>query len=256
MTEMLGRALWRLLGPGPRAFSVPGSRAAGAAAAAALGRPGASLVQIVHNYASLSKKTREFPSQLDDLSPSMLKMDYKDLELMNKTNDVVRRLLSLEMATRKEKLKLKTSQLVEKVQRSPSDVGSTEVQIAILTAKIRNYQEHLQVHRKDRTHKRYMLMAIDRRKKLLKYLRRTRYDVFENVCTELGIQYTFPPEYYRKVTQRWAAKKALCIRVFQEVQKLRAAERQKQKAAAAEKAQPVSKEVNEVLTRPALPCTE
>ncbi|XP_048469009.1 28S ribosomal protein S15, mitochondrial isoform X2 [Rhincodon typus] len=109
---------------------------------------GASLV-VVNNYASISKKTREFPSQLDDLSPTMLKKDYKDLEIMNTTNDVVLKLLSLEMATHKEKLKLKTSQLVEKVQRSPSDVGSTEVQIAILTAKIRNYQEHLQVHRKD-----------------------------------------------------------------------------------------------------------
>ncbi|GCB78966.1 hypothetical protein scyTo_0020733, partial [Scyliorhinus torazame] len=178
----------------------------------------ASLVQIVHNYASLSRKAREFPSQLDDLSPTLLKKDYKDLELMNTTNDVVQRLLSLEMATRV---------------------------IAILTAKIRNYQEHLQVHRKDKTHKRYMLMAIDRRKKLLKYLRRTRYNVFENVCTQLGIQYTFPPEYYRKVTQRWAAKKAFCIRVFQEVKKLRAAEQQKQKVAAAEKGQPVSKKASD-----------
>lgn len=65
----------------------------------------------------------------------------------------------------------------------------------------------------DKTNKRYMLLAIDRRKKLLKYLRRTRYEAFENVCTQLGIQYTFPPEYYRKATQRWVAKKALCIKV-------------------------------------------
>lgn len=56
-------------------------------------------------------------------------------------------------------------------------------------------------------------MAIDRRKKLLKYLRRTRYDLFENVCKQLGITYTFPLEYYRKATRRWAAKKALCIKV-------------------------------------------
>lgn len=66
----------------------------------------------------------------------------------------------------------------------------------------------------DKTNKRYMLLAIDRRKKLLKYLRRTRYEVFENVCTQLGVQYTFPPEYYRKATQRWVAKKALCLKVW------------------------------------------
>ncbi|XP_067867191.1 small ribosomal subunit protein uS15m [Heterodontus francisci] len=253
MMRMLSRVICALLWPGDRGLLPCGSLVARclhcwapeAATQVSGPRPGTSLVQTVRNYANLPRKVREFPSQLDDLSATMLKKDYRDLELMNKTDDVVRRLLSLEMATHKEKLKLKTSQLVEKVRRSPSDVGSTEVQIAILTAKIRNYQEHLQVHRKDKTNKRYMLMAIDRRKKLLKYLRRTRYEVFENVCTQLGIQYTFPPEYYRRVTQRWAAKKALCIRVFQEVQKLRAAERQKKAAAAAEKVQSVNKEGNE-----------
>lgn len=56
-------------------------------------------------------------------------------------------------------------------------------------------------------------MAIDRRKKLLKHLRLVRYDAFEKVCAELGITYTFPPEYYRRVTRRWLAKKAFCIKV-------------------------------------------
>lgn len=65
----------------------------------------------------------------------------------------------------------------------------------------------------DKANKRWMLMSIDRRKKLLKYLRRSRYDAFEKVCAELGITYTFPPEYYRRATRRWLAKKALCIKV-------------------------------------------
>lgn len=58
-----------------------------------------------------------------------------------------------------------------------------------------------------------MLMAIDKRKKLLKRLRLVRYDAFEQVCQQLGITYTFPPEYYRRVTRRWLAKKAFCIKV-------------------------------------------
>lgn len=58
-----------------------------------------------------------------------------------------------------------------------------------------------------------MLMAIDKRKKLLKKLRLVRYDAFEKVCEQLGITYTFPPEYYRRVTRRWLAKKAFCIKV-------------------------------------------
>ncbi|KAF5901443.1 granulocyte colony-stimulating factor receptor, partial [Clarias magur] len=111
-----------------------------------------------------------------------------------------------------ERLRLKEEQLIAKVQRHENDRNSTEVKVAMLTARIRNFQEHLQKHPKDKANKRWMLMSIDRRKKLLKYLRRSRYDAFENVCAELGITYTFPPEYYRRATRRWLAKKALCIK--------------------------------------------
>lgn len=65
----------------------------------------------------------------------------------------------------------------------------------------------------DKANKRWMLMAIDKRKKLLKQLRLVRYDAFEKVCEQLGITYTFPPEYYRRTTRRWLAKKAFCIKV-------------------------------------------
>lgn len=56
-------------------------------------------------------------------------------------------------------------------------------------------------------------MAIDKRQKRLKRLRMVQYDAFERVCEQLGITYTFPPEYYRRATRRWKAKKAFCIQV-------------------------------------------
>lgn len=59
-----------------------------------------------------------------------------------------------------------------------------------------------------------MLMAMDRRKKLLAYLRRVRYDAFENTCKQLNIQYALPPAYSRRVTKRWVVKKAFCIKVW------------------------------------------
>lgn len=65
----------------------------------------------------------------------------------------------------------------------------------------------------DKANKRRMLMAIDQRTKLLKNLRLVCYDTFEKVCEQLGITYTFPPEYYRRATRRWLAKKAFCIKV-------------------------------------------
>ncbi|NWR79109.1 RT15 protein, partial [Centropus unirufus] len=165
----------------------------------------------------------DFPSHLDDLPPTMLKKDYADVPVVNSVDDVVRRLLSLEMASQKEKVKVKTQQLVEKVRRSPNDNGSFEVQVAVLTAKIRTYEEHLQKHPKDKSNRRVMLMDMDRRKKLLAYLRRARYDTFENTCKQLNIQYTLPPPYSRRITKRWRVKKAFCLKVFQEVQKLKAA---------------------------------
>lgn len=114
-----------------------------------------------------------------------------------------------------------------------------------------------------------MLMTIDSRKKKLKFLRRTRYDSFTKVCQELGITYTFPPEYYRRVTRRWLAKKAFCNKVtfsaptkvsqcylqgsgfvfdllfsssqvFKEVQKQKAEQREKQRAAEAKEKEPTS----------------
>ncbi|NXQ86861.1 RT15 protein, partial [Nyctibius grandis] len=187
-------------------------------------------IQATRCYARpVRRKRKDIPSQLDDLPPTMLKKDYANVPIINSVDDVVKRLLSLEMASQKEKVKIKTQQLVEKVRRSPSDNGSFEVQVAILTAKIRTYEEHLQRHPKDKSNRRCMLMAIDRRKKLLAYLRRVRYDTFENTCKQLNIQYTLPPPYSRRVTKRWLVKKAFCLKVFQEVRKLKAQERLKQR---------------------------
>ncbi|XP_065600655.1 small ribosomal subunit protein uS15m [Cyrtonyx montezumae] len=186
------------------------------------------LIQVARCYARpVRRRMKDIPSHLDDLPPTMMKKDYANVPIINSVDDVVKRLLSLEMANQREKMKIKIQQLVEKVRRSPSDNGSFEVQTAILTAKIRTLEEHLQRHPKDKNNRRCMLMAVDRRNKLLAYLRRVRYDVFENTCKQLNIQYTLPPAYSRRVTKRWVAKKAFCIKVFQEARKMKAEERMK-----------------------------
>ncbi|KAJ7985254.1 hypothetical protein DPEC_G00350170 [Dallia pectoralis] len=185
-------------------------------------------IQPVRNYARGARKKKPvLESQLNDLPPTMLKIEYAAVPVAQTADDLVKRLLTLELASHSEKLQLKTEQLIAKVQRDEADRSSTEVRVAILTSRIRNYQEHLHRHPKDKANKRWMLMAIDRRKKMLKNLRATRYDAFEHVCQQLGITYTFPPEYYRRATRRWVAKKALCIKVFKEVQKQKLAQRKK-----------------------------
>uniref|UniRef100_A0A3B3CJ69 Small ribosomal subunit protein uS15m n=1 Tax=Oryzias melastigma TaxID=30732 RepID=A0A3B3CJ69_ORYME len=168
--------------------------------------------QPVRQYARAAKASGTGQSQLSDLTPDMLKLDYTAVPL-----------------AQTEKLQLKKEQLIAKVQRDETDRSSVEVRIAILTARIRNYQEHLQKHHKDKANKRLMLMAIDKRKKLLKNLRLVRYETFERVCEQLGITYTFPPEYYRRATRRWLAKKEFCIKVFKAVQKQKAEQQLKMK---------------------------
>ncbi|XP_026866878.2 28S ribosomal protein S15, mitochondrial isoform X1 [Electrophorus electricus] len=188
-------------------------------------------IQPVRHYARAVQKKQEFQSQLQDLPPSMLKLEFATVPLAHTVDDVVKRLLSLELGSHRDKLRLKEEQLIAKVQRDENDRSSTEVKVAVLTARIRNFQEHLQKHPKDKANKRWMLMSTDQRKKLLKFLRRTHYDAFEKVCHELDITYTFPPEYCRRATRRWLAKKALCIKVFKEVQKQKAEQRNKMKQA-------------------------
>ncbi|XP_063817099.1 small ribosomal subunit protein uS15m isoform X2 [Pseudophryne corroboree] len=183
-------------------------------------KKGSSLIHVARTYAVMKDGV---PSQLDDLSPTMLKKPYVGVQSVERVDDVVKRLLSLDMASQSDKVKIKIQQLVDKVKRTPDDTTSAEVHIAALTARIQNFKEHVQKSPKDKANKRRMLMAIDRRKKILKFLRRTQYDAFEHVCTQLGIEYTFPPEYYRRATKRWIAKKAFCLKVYQEGKKLKAA---------------------------------
>ncbi|XP_006886517.1 PREDICTED: 28S ribosomal protein S15, mitochondrial [Elephantulus edwardii] len=195
-------------------------------------QPRGLLLQAARGFASQKQAQ---PIQDDDLPPSTLLKDYQNIPGIDKVDDVVKRLLSLEMANQKEKLKLKQEQLMNKIVVNPEDTRSLEAQIVALTIKIHSYEEHMKKHRKDKAHKRYLLMSIDQRKKKLKFLRRTNYDVFEKTCKELGIEYTFPPLYYRKAHRRWVAKKALCIQVFQEAQKLKKQKRILKATAAAQK---------------------
>uniref|UniRef100_A0A7M4E306 Small ribosomal subunit protein uS15m n=1 Tax=Crocodylus porosus TaxID=8502 RepID=A0A7M4E306_CROPO len=203
----------------------------GWAAALGGGLPGSPLVQAARAYARPVRRSRGFftsflncgvQNWMQDSSCGLTTAKYKgrmtSQDLLEKhvwmVDDVVKKILSLEMAGQREKVKIKMEQLAEKVRRAPNDNGSSEVQVAYLTAKIRSYQEHLQKHPKDARNRRMMLMAIDQRKKILKYLRRTRYDVFENTCKQLDIEYTFPPPYCRKVTKLWLVKKAFCLQAL------------------------------------------
>lgn len=70
----------------------------------------------------------------------------------------------------------------------PTDTGSPEVQVALLTARIGQVQEHLRQHKKDHHSRRGMLIMIGRRQRLLDYLSRTDIDRYRNLVGKLGLR--------------------------------------------------------------------
>ena len=71
---------------------------------------------------------------------------------------------------------------------SETDTGSTEVQIALLTARINELTEHLRGHAKDHHSRRGLLMLVGKRRRLLNYLQRTDLDGYRRLIKELGLR--------------------------------------------------------------------
>ncbi len=63
-------------------------------------------------------------------------------------------------------------EIVKNYQRSDGDTGSSEVQVALLTERIKYLTEHLKVHRKDHHSRRGLLLLVSQRRALLDYLKR------------------------------------------------------------------------------------
>jgi small subunit ribosomal protein S15 len=79
-------------------------------------------------------------------------------------------------------------EIVAKHQRDTKDTGSAEVQIAILTAQIVRLTEHLKANHKDHHSRLGLLKMVGKRKRLLKYLRRTDFTTFQKLVADLGIR--------------------------------------------------------------------
>ena len=69
-----------------------------------------------------------------------------------------------------------------------TDTGSSEVQIALLSARISYLTEHFRTHKKDHHSRRGLLMLVGRRRRLLDYLRRQSYERYQNVIARHGIR--------------------------------------------------------------------
>ena len=68
------------------------------------------------------------------------------------------------------------------------DTGSSEVQVVLLTEKIETLSKHINKFRKDKHSSIGLLKAVNRRKKLLDYLKRKKIDSYKNVLTKLNLR--------------------------------------------------------------------
>ncbi|MBQ1290321.1 MAG: 30S ribosomal protein S15 [Lachnospiraceae bacterium] len=84
--------------------------------------------------------------------------------------------------------KEKKTEIIEKYGRQPGDTGSPEVQIAILTERIRELTEHIKQNPKDHHSGRGLLMLVGQRRGLLDYLKRTDIEKYRALIAQLGIR--------------------------------------------------------------------
>ena len=78
--------------------------------------------------------------------------------------------------------------IIQEYQTHERDCGSTEVQIAVLTSRIRGLTEHLKIHKKDNHTRRGLLKLVGRRNSLLRYLRKTNASGYADILQKLEIR--------------------------------------------------------------------
>lgn len=82
----------------------------------------------------------------------------------------------------------KKAEIVAKFARKAGDTGSTEVQVALLSARIAELTKHLKIYKKDFSSRLGLLKLVGQRKRLLAYLKRKDYNSYSKLITELNLR--------------------------------------------------------------------
>ncbi|KRM12508.1 30S ribosomal protein S15 [Paucilactobacillus suebicus] len=84
--------------------------------------------------------------------------------------------------------KERKNEIIKEYARHDGDTGSTEVQVAVLTADINELNEHLRVHKKDFHSQRGLMKKIGHRRNLLAYLRKNDVQSYRELIQKLGLR--------------------------------------------------------------------
>ena len=82
----------------------------------------------------------------------------------------------------------KKAAIVAKFARKENDTGSTQVQVALLSARISELTEHLKIYKKDFSSRLGLLKLVGQRKRLLAYLKRKDYVSYSKIVAELNLR--------------------------------------------------------------------
>ncbi len=85
-------------------------------------------------------------------------------------------------------MSIDTQAIIKEYQKDASDTGSADVQIALLTARIRHLTEHFTTHKKDHHSRRGLLKLVSQRKKLLSYVKSNNINSYANLISRLGLR--------------------------------------------------------------------
>ena len=105
----------------------------------------------------------------------------------NRAGELLAKVMSDEQLPRRDRVRKKMAAAAAAVARHETDVGSPEVQVVRLTERIAAMQEHLKMHKKDRHGRRGLQAMMIRRRKEMKYLRRTNAERYEWLLSTTGL---------------------------------------------------------------------
>jgi len=85
-------------------------------------------------------------------------------------------------------MEMTKAQIIAEYGRHEGDTGSPEVQVALLTARIKELNKHLDVHKKDHHSRRGLLLMVGQRRGLLEYLKSTDIERYRALIAKLGLR--------------------------------------------------------------------
>ena len=85
-------------------------------------------------------------------------------------------------------MSIDTQAIIKEYQKDAGDTGSADVQVALLTARIKHLTEHFKTHKKDHHSRRGLLRLVSQRKKLLSYVKNNDITSYSNLISRLGLR--------------------------------------------------------------------